>query len=58
MTDDTTIQRWITHPGPIQLRHAHRQPVNDLRAAEGLILGLLIGVNAWVWTYVVWRAFA
>lgn len=57
MFQDTTINQWAAKQGPISLRHAPRKDTrrHDLRAAEGIILGTMIGANLLVWGYVAIR---
>lgn len=59
MTDDTTINHWLAGRGPINLCRTERKPTTrrDLRAAEGIIVSVLLGGNVILWGYVLVRAF-
>ncbi len=59
MFDDSISHSWIAQRGPIELRHTPKKDTrpHDLRAAGGIILGVAIAANFWIWSYVVVRAF-
>ncbi len=50
MNIDTITHGWLVQRGPINLRHTPKKDTrsHDLRAAKGIILGLLIGLNIWI----------
>lgn len=57
MRDQTTI-RWIAGSGPVNLKGTKRTDTErDMRPATGVLVGILAGVNAWIWAYVIVRAF-
>ena len=49
---ETTINGWMQH-GQINLTATHPKPARrtDMREAQGLILGVLIGFNMWIVGY-------
>jgi hypothetical protein len=55
LNDPSTISRWMSEPGDINLRHAERKPFPDLNAARGIFNALVIVAvaSAWIWV-IVW----
>jgi len=56
--EEDTINTWATQPGPINLRRTAHKPDTDsvMRPAAGTLLGVLIGLNMWIWGAVIWMA--
>jgi hypothetical protein len=53
LDDPTTINAWLAQSRPINLARRPEPRRRDLRAAEGIILAVVVSVAVWAWAYVV-----